>query len=125
MNGVKLFQINKQGYISLETYRQNGMGVKTPVWFVIMDHMLYVRTDADSWKVKRIRRNSHVKIAPCTYDGKVLGDWVEGEATIITDQNLTKQISQAQTKKYGLLKLMFDGASWFKRSKTVTFSIRL
>jgi hypothetical protein len=34
--------------------------VKTPVWFVLHDGALYVYTEADSWKVKRVRNNPRV-----------------------------------------------------------------
>ncbi len=44
-----------QSYLNLETFRKNGSGVKTPVWFVEDCGVLYLRTDAASGKVKRIR----------------------------------------------------------------------
>jgi len=59
----------KQKYLNLETLRKSGVGVRTPVWFVQDGNVLFVRTIADSGKVKRIRNNPQVNIAPCKVDG--------------------------------------------------------
>ncbi len=45
-------QFENQNYINIETFRMNGQGVKTPVWFVQDDGSLYVRTAEGSGKVK-------------------------------------------------------------------------
>ena len=68
-------------YINLETYRKNGQGVKTPVWFVESDGILYVRTSDDAGKYKRIRNNPSVQIHAICGDG-LKGEWVKGEARI-------------------------------------------
>jgi len=60
-------------YLNLETFKKSGEGVKTPVWFAAdpsasldsSDAKLYVYTIGVSGKVKRIRNNPRVKIAPC------------------------------------------------------------
>ncbi len=67
-----------QKYLNLETFKKNGTGVKTPVWFAAdpsasLDSngaKLYVYTIGVSGKVKRIRNNPHVKIAPCDMRGR-------------------------------------------------------
>jgi PPOX class probable F420-dependent enzyme len=56
--------------ISLETYRRNGVPVRTPVWFLIENAILYVHTDDSTGKVKRIRRNPKVRLAPSHFRGK-------------------------------------------------------
>ena len=68
-NPVRLGQFVRQEYLNLETFRKNGEGVKTPVWFVEDNGKLYVRTVADSAKVKRLRRNAQVRVTPCQADG--------------------------------------------------------
>lgn len=47
-------------YASLTTFRGSGEAVSTPVWFVIMGDRIYVGTDPESGKMKRIRNNSRV-----------------------------------------------------------------
>ena len=72
-----------QKYISLETFKKNGEGVKTPVWFVLHDNAFYVYTEADSWKVKRIRNNARVRVAACSVRGEVKGPWIDGTASFV------------------------------------------
>jgi uncharacterized protein len=78
-----LASLGNQKYISLETFKKNGDGVKTPVWFVLRDDALYVYTEAASWKVKRIRNNPRVRVAPCSIRGVVKGPWVDATASIV------------------------------------------
>ena len=98
---------NKQKYLNLETFRKSGVGVKTPVWFVQEGEVLYVRTIADSYKVKRIRNNPQVKIAPCKMDGKLLGDWIQVEAYEVSGEEIDCKVDRLLDKKYGLMKKLF------------------
>jgi uncharacterized protein len=76
-------EIEGQKYISLTTFRKNGVGVQTPVWFGEENGKLYVVSEADSGKCKRIRNNSSVRIAPCTVRGKITGPEFEARAIIL------------------------------------------
>jgi uncharacterized protein len=93
-------------YINLETYRKNGQGVRTPVWFVERDKddgsVLYVRTSDDTGKYKRVRKNPLVQIAPCDMRGTVKGKWIKGEARIAGEEEKIKAFKMLE-KKYGLL----------------------
>ena len=93
-------------YINLETYRKNGQGVRTPVWFVEMINgdgsVLYVRTSDDTGKYKRVRNNPSVQIAPCDMRGGVKGNWVKGEARIADEEEKTKAFKMLE-KKYGII----------------------
>ena len=93
-------------YINLETYRKNGQGVRTPVWFVEMINgdvsVLYVRTSDDTGKYKRVRNNSSVQIAPCDMRGGVKGNWVKGEARIADEEEKIKAFKMLE-KKYGII----------------------
>ncbi|MCC6801420.1 MAG: PPOX class F420-dependent oxidoreductase [Anaerolineae bacterium] len=74
---------DRQRFLVLETFRKNGTSVITPLGFVQESSVIYARTTADSWKVKRIRANPRVRVAPGTGSGKPLGDWIEATATIL------------------------------------------
>ncbi len=93
-------------YINLETYRKNGQGVRTPVWFVEMINgdgsVLYVRTSDDTGKYKRVRNNPSVQIAPCDMRGSVKGNWVKGEARIADEEEKIKAFKMLE-KKYGII----------------------
>lgn len=90
-----------QKYLVIESYRKNGEGVRTPVWFVESQGTLYVRTDNDTGKFKRIGRNPTIRIAPCNARGTPKGPWIEAEATIATREE-TEQAYQLLGRKYGL-----------------------
>ena len=90
-------------YISLETYRRNGQGVATPVWFTIDDNnkMIYVVTRTETGKSKRLRNNPKVRIVPCRMRGQPKGEWLNGKATFATPEQLKIALKQ-RNKKYGL-----------------------
>ena len=66
-------EISGQRYINLITFRKNGAGVSTPVWFGEARGHLYVMTNGKSGKSKRLRNNPEVRICPATISGKVTG----------------------------------------------------
>src|SRR5260370_3436807 len=88
-------------YISLETFRKDGNGVKTPVWVAPLDGKLVIFTAGDSFKVKRIRRNPKCRAAACDMRGKVKGDWLEGTAPIVQDADGQQRAPAALRQKYG------------------------
>ena len=99
-----LAPLRDEKYISLETFKRNGEGVKTPVWFVLNNQALYVYTEADSWKVKRIRNNPRVRVAVCDVRGRVKGRWLDATASIIEgDERLAAD--KLLDRKYFLKKL--------------------
>ncbi len=98
-----------QKYLSLETFRKNGTGVRTPVWFAAEagKRTLYVYTLADSGKAKRLRRNNAVRIAPCDARGTVKGGWQDATARIITG-SAAEQGMQRINRKYWPFKQVLD-----------------
>lgn len=76
--------------------------MRTPVGFVQDGDALLIRTEADSGKVKRIRNNPHVRIAPSTGRGDPLGEWVDATATLL-DEVDGAAARQKIVARYGLL----------------------
>lgn len=122
MNSKKLAQFEGEKYISLETFKKNGQGVKTPIWFAESDGVFYVYTLADSWKVKRIRNNPKVRIATCTMRGKVTGEWVDATAKIL-ESTEARRADEMLTKKYGLPKRLGDFFRRFRKTERSYISI--
>jgi uncharacterized protein len=89
-------------YLSLTSYKRDGTGIATPVWFVIDDRRLLVMTDPESFKVKRIRRNPAVTIAPCTATGRLRGNPVPGRADLLPDSE-RPHLDQLMAGKYSWL----------------------
>lgn len=86
-------------YLSLTSFKRDGTGVATPVWFVDDGERLLVTTGADSFKVKRIRRNPHVTIAPCTASGRLRSDPVAAIAGLLPADELPR-VQQLMARKY-------------------------
>ncbi len=106
-------------YVSLTTFRKNGVAVATPMWFAEDSSIIYIYTGATSGKVKRIRNSGRVTLAPCTAGGKVTGTAIEGKARIISDAQEIARAEVALAKKYGIQRralYFFRGiASAFRR----------
>ena len=127
--GFTAFAVRK--YLNLETFKKDGTGVKTPVWFAAdpsssldsKDARLYVYTIGVSGKVKRIRNNSRVKIAPCDMRGKVLGDCVDAQAQIVTGEEDARGV-RLLNKKYFPWKQLLDFFAKFRNRKHTVFVLR-
>ena len=87
---------------NLTTFRKSGVPVVTPVWYVVLDGKLYVRTGADSGKVKRIRNDSRVLLAPATVRGKQLGPESEARARILgpEEEGLAESAMKLLRRRY-------------------------
>jgi hypothetical protein len=64
MDECKLDQFLNNDYTRLETIKRNGQVIVTAVCFVVDDGTIFVRSYANSGKVKCMQNNSYVKIAP-------------------------------------------------------------
>jgi predicted pyridoxine 5'-phosphate oxidase superfamily flavin-nucleotide-binding protein len=94
---AEIQRLGSATYLSLTTFRRDGTPVATPVWASQDGDRLYVWTEADAGKVKRVRSNGAV----------VLGS--------ADDVDRLRSLHRA---KYGLRFRLFDGfASVFRRSR--------
>jgi PPOX class probable F420-dependent enzyme len=100
-------RFRKEEFLSLETYRKNGATIKSPMWFAQDNDALYLWTMADTSKVKRIRNNPHVNIAPCKRMGEVTGEWMTAHATIDDSPIMVAQVEAMLLKKVGLFFRIF------------------
>lgn len=93
----------------LTTFRRSGVAVSTPVWAAEMDGRFYVRSERTAGKIKRLRNNSRVLIAPCTVRGKPLGAPLEARASVAREER--EQVAeQALASRYGLGRALFEWA---------------
>ena len=95
-------------YFNLATFRKSGKEVATPVWFAPADDTFYVFSAGDAGKVKRIRASSRARVAPCDGRGKVLGEWQDACARLVTEPAEVRTAYQALRKKYGLSMMVLD-----------------
>jgi len=120
-----------QKYLNLESFKKNGQGVKTPVWFAAEPSVkvdsnnakLYVYTIGVSGKVKRIRNNASVRVAPCNMRGEVRGEWVPARAEIVTGTEAEHGMLLLN-KKYLPWKQLLDFFASFRKRERTVFVIR-
>ena len=111
-------------YFNLESYRRDGTPVHTPLWFVEHDGGLAFYTMTASGKVKRLRNNQHVRVAPCSARGGLLGDWVDGTARPL-DAEEARQIYHKLNRKYGWQRALLNLFARLRGSPRSSFAIRL
>lgn len=96
-------------YCLLTSFRRSAEPVPTPVWFGLAgDGRLYLRSEAGVGKVKRIRANPDVRVAPCDVRGKPLGPPAEGRARVLTSDD--GQAERAIAANYGLGRTLYEKA---------------
>ena len=106
---TKLSSLADERYVSITTFRRDGTPASTPVWVVSDDpHRLLVATGAGTWKVRRIKRDPHVRVAGCSARGKVHGEAVDAVARLVDERPLVRRL---QHEKYGWQMRLIEGAS--------------
>ena len=121
--GNQLDQFLDQKYINLETYKKDGTPIRTPVWFVIDNDLIYVITRNSTGKVKRLRNNHDVRITPCSFKGKPKDEWVTAKAENITGDEADKAI-KLRKKKYGMSARLI-GLFTSQKGNLVVYSIKI
>ena len=105
-------------YIALITYKKDGTAVPTPVWVSSDGAKLFVWTQADSGKVKRIRNRGLVKAAPCDSRGRLQGSDVDAAARVLDDPEDMARVERLHKAKYGLQFRLFQlGGKIFRRGR--------
>jgi uncharacterized protein len=82
-HGGSLAQLRRHKHSLLVTYRRDGSAVPTPAWTAEAGGKLYVRSERGSGKVKRLRADPRVLIAPCTWAGTPRGAPLESVARVL------------------------------------------
>jgi PPOX class probable F420-dependent enzyme len=91
-----------QKTVLLTTYRRDGTPVGTPVNIAVEGDHAFVRTWDTAWKIKRIRHNPDVEIAPSTFSGKPTGPAIRARARVLSDDE-SPHAGQALARKHPIL----------------------
>jgi len=121
--GNHLDQFLDQKYINLETYKKDGTPVRTPVWFVIDNDLIYVITRESTGKVKRLKNNHDVRIVLCSFKGEPKNEWIKGKAEKITGKEADTAI-KLRKKKYGMSARLI-GLFTSQKGNLVVYSIKI
>src|SRR5580765_6785297 len=124
MSEDKLSHLSNFKYINIETFKKNGSGVRTPIWFIIYQDIIYFRTDSKSGKVKRIRNNPHVRIAPCDIRGNLKGNWFDGKVKFADSAESSITYSMID-KKYGFITTLIRIFNKIRRTNPVVIAISI
>ena len=119
----KLGQFIDQKYINLETYKKDGTPIRTPVWFVIDNDLIYVITRDTTGKVRRLKNNQDVLIVHWSFKGEPKNGWVKGKAEKIVGEVADKAI-KLRKKKYGMSARLI-GLFTSQKGNLVVYSIEL
>lgn len=100
----RLSSLADEKFVSLTTFKKSGEKVSTAMWLARDNDALVMWTPADSWKVKRIRRDSRIELAPSGRTGRVTAaaDTTSGSAVVDADPAETARVKQLIKAKYGL-----------------------
>ena len=112
-------------YVAVASYRKSGKAVSTPVWIVSDGDELFCWTLGDSGKVKRIRANSRVRLAPCDAAGKIKGDWVFANARLLETADDIQAQAKRMRRKFGLRFLPFRVLPYLRGTRPVVIEFRL
>ena len=119
--GNHLDQFLDQKYINLETYKKDGTSVRTPVWFVIDNDLIYVITRESTGKVNRLKNNHDVRIVLCSFKGEPKNEWIKGKAEKITGEKADIVI-KLRKKKYGMSARL---VGLLRKGNSIVYSIEL
>lgn len=98
----RLNDLTTARYVLLRTFRSNGSSAQTPVWSVPQGDRLWVWTQANSIKVKRLRADPRCELAPCNATGRVdKGAFAPGRARVIDDPAAAAAAFALVRAKYG------------------------
>ncbi|AHI00408.1 PPOX class F420-dependent oxidoreductase [Kutzneria viridogrisea] len=111
-------------YLLLTTFRKDGTPVPTPVWVARDGELLVVWTVAGSGKVKRLRRDDTVELAPCDVKGNPTGDPVPGRARLL-DAAGTESARHLITRKYPVTGRLLVWGSRVRRGSKGTIGIAI
>ncbi|WP_328320758.1 PPOX class F420-dependent oxidoreductase [Streptomyces sp. NBC_00388] len=99
---MTLDALGRSKYVSLTTFRKDGTPVATPVWAAVDGAELLVWTRSDSWKIKRLRRDSRVLVTPCDVRGRVAegAPSAEGVGRLLEDEAGMRRVRRLLRAKY-------------------------
>ena len=87
-------------YLNITSFKRDGTGVDTPVWFVSDGTRLFAFTDLRSAKIRRIRRDPHVLVASCWPWGKLRSEPLRARAEVLTDAVDLERVRELLLARY-------------------------
>ncbi|HEV3362229.1 MAG TPA: PPOX class F420-dependent oxidoreductase [Pseudonocardiaceae bacterium] len=119
-----LDQLAAAKYLLLTTFRRDGRAVPTALWFAKDGTDLVVWTVSTSGKVKRIRRDGAVTVAPCDLRGNPRGEAVRAHARLLDDTE-TERVRGLISRRYGVFGWVTVYGSRLRRGAKGTIGVAI
>jgi PPOX class probable F420-dependent enzyme len=117
MSHPNLDLIAASRYVRFTTYRADGTPVPTPTWVTRDGDKLYVYTQEPAGKVKRVRADAHVAIAPSDWRGKGVAPDVPATARVLGPVESAAAKARLKAKYKGEYKLFQVGGDLANKVK--------
>jgi PPOX class probable F420-dependent enzyme len=95
-------------HILLVTYKRDGTPVPSPVWFARDGEQLYVWTEINAFKAKRLRNDERALIAPCSPRGIPQGDPVAAIGRVLTVEGERARAARTIRRSWGPGRRLFE-----------------
>lgn len=92
--------LRDEQFVVLTTFRGSGTPVPTTVWFALVGERIYITTNAQLAKVRRVRANPHVLLAPSDRVGVAHGPPIAAQARVLEPAEFAPAAA-ALREKYG------------------------
>jgi PPOX class probable F420-dependent enzyme len=93
------------------TYRKDGRPVAQPVWPGYDGDRVYIWTEIQAYKAKRLRNNPLALIAPCSFRGKPLGPPIAARGRILETEAERRHAESVIRSQWGWKRKMFERTS--------------
>lgn len=98
-------------HILLVTYKRDGTPIPSPVWFARDGEELYVWTEINAFKAKRLRNDPRALIAACSPRGVPRGEPIAAVGRVLTDEAERHHAAQVIRSSWGIGRRIFEASS--------------
>jgi uncharacterized protein len=98
-------------YVLLVTYKRDGTPIPSPVWFARDGETLFVWTEVNAFKAKRLRNDPRALLAPCTSRGVPTGDPIAATGRVLTDDAERRRAASVIRSQWGIGRKLFERMS--------------
>ncbi len=89
-------------HVLLVTYKRDGTPIASPVWFARDGQQVYVWTEVNAFKAKRLRRDPRALLAPCSPLGVPRGNPIAARGRVLTDPSERQRAAAVIRSQWGL-----------------------
>ena len=104
-------QLHGHKHCLVVTYRKDGRPIAQPVWPGYDGERVYIWTEIEASKAKRLRRNPAALIAPCSFRGKPLGPPIAARGRVLESVAERRRADDVIRSQWGWKRKAFERAS--------------